>query len=81
MKDDLFEDVELATPSNTNTSVKDVIDDGSPLPTDPKWNDYVLEFFEDGEMFDGRPLCAGLRRVAELLLGRIISSKPTQIFA
>jgi hypothetical protein len=81
MKDDLFEDVELATPSNTNTSVKDVIDDGSPLPTDPKWNDYVLGFFEDNEMFDGRPLCAGLRRVAELLLGRIVSSKPTQIFA
>lgn len=81
MKDDLFEDVELATPSNTDTSIKDVIDDGSPLPTDPKWNDYVLGFFEDNEMFDGRPLCAGLRRVAELLLGRIVSSKPTQIFA
>ena len=42
MKDDLFEDVELASPSNTNTAVKDVIDDGSPMPTDPKWNDYVL---------------------------------------
>lgn len=81
MKDDLFEDVELATPSNTDTSIKDVIDDGSPPPTSPKWNDYVLGFFEDNEMFDGRPLCAGLRRVAELLLGRIVSSKPTQIFA
>ena len=81
MKDDLFEDVELATPSNTNVGVKDVIEDGSPHPTDPKWNDYVLEHFEDSEMFDGRPLCAGLRRVAELLLGRIISSKPTKIVA
>ena len=81
MKDDLFEDVELATPSNTDTSVKDVIDDGAPHPTDPKWNDYVLDQFEDNEMFDGRPLCAGLRRVSELLLGRIVSSRPTQIFA
>mgnify|MGYP000344935274 FL=1 len=81
MKDDLFEDVELATPSNTDTSLKDVIDDGSPNPTDPTWNDHVLGFFEDNEMFDGRPLCAGLRRVAELLLGRIMSSRPTQIFA
>ena len=79
--DDLFEGVELATPSNTDTSVKDVIDDGSPLPTDPKWNDYVLGHFADNEMFDGRPLCAGLRRVAELLLGKIVSSRPTQIYA
>jgi hypothetical protein len=81
MKDDLFENVELSTPSNTPTSVKDVIDDGSPLPTDPAWNDYVLGHFEQNEMFDGRPLCAGLRRVAELLLGRIVSSRPTQIYA
>jgi hypothetical protein len=81
MKDDLFEDVELATPSNTDTSVKDVIDDNAPHPTDPSWNDYVLEQFEENEMFDGRPLCAGLRRVAELLLGKVVSSRPTQIFA
>tara|TARA_R110002051_G_C8651573_1_gene487645 strand:- start:247 stop:1002 length:756 start_codon:yes stop_codon:yes gene_type:complete len=80
MKDDLFEGVELATPSNTDTSVKDVIE-GQPCPTDPKWNDYVLSHFEENEMFDGRPLCAGLRRVAELLLGKIISSRPTQVFA
>ncbi len=81
MKDDLFEGVELATPSNTDTSVKDVIETMSVSPTDPEWNDYVLEHFEKTEMFDGRPLCHGLRRVAELLLGKIVSSRPTQIFA
>lgn len=80
MKDDLFEDVELATPSNTNTSVKDVIDDGSPLPTDPKWNDYVLGLFEENELFDKMPLTNGLRRVAELLMGRIVFSGPSQVF-
>ncbi len=80
MKDDLFEDVELATPSNTDTGVKDVISDGSPLPTDPKWNDYVLSLFEDNEMFDKMPLCNGLRRVAELLMGRIVFSGPSQVF-
>jgi len=80
MKDDLFEDVELATPSNTDTGVKDVINDGSPLPTDPKWNDYVLGLFEENEMFDKMPLCNGLRRVAELLMGRIVFSGPSQVF-
>lgn len=80
MKDDLFEDVELATPSNTDTSVKDVIEDGSPLPTDPKWNDYVLSLFEENELFDKMPLTSGLRRVAELLMGRIVFSGPSQVF-
>jgi len=80
MKDDLFEDVELATPSNTETSVKDVIDDGSPLPTDPKWNDYVLSLFEENGLFDKMPLTSGLRRVAELLMGRIVFSGPSQVF-
>lgn len=80
MKDDLFEDVELATPSNTETSVKDVINDGSPLPTDPKWNDYVLSLFEENELFDKMPLTNGLRRVAELLMGRIVFSGPSQVF-
>ncbi len=55
--DDLFEGVELATPSNTDTSVKDVIDDGSPLPTDPKWNDYVLVISQTTRCLYGRPLC------------------------
>ena len=81
MNDDLFKDVELETPSNTSTGTVDVIDDGSPNPTDPEWNDYVLGLFDSKtEMYDGRPLCHGLRRVAELLLGQIISSRPTKVF-
>ena len=77
---DLFDDIELQTPSNTDTSVKDVVADGSPSPTSPDWNDYVLGLFEKNELFDGRPKCAGLRRVAELVLGQVVSSKPTQVF-
>ena len=46
----------------------------------PEWNDYVLGLFDEKELYDGRPLCAGLRRVAELLLGRIVVSRPTQVF-
>lgn len=45
-----------------------------------EWNDYVLSFFDDSELIDGKPLVAGLRRVAEMLLGRIIISGPTQVF-
>ena len=72
---------ELETPENVDTSVKDKIVDDSPDPTSPEWNNYVLSLFADGELYEGRPLCAGLRRVAELLLGRIVSSRPTQVFA
>ena len=79
-EDDLFKDIELQTPENTDTSVKDVVESDTPSVTSPEWNDYVLGLFEENELYDGRPLCAGLRRVAELLLGEIVSSKPTQIF-
>jgi hypothetical protein len=83
MERDLFESVgvELETPENVDTSVKDQIVSSGPDPTSPEWNDHVLSLFADGELYEGRPLCAGLRRVAELLLGRIVSSRPTQVFA
>lgn len=80
-KDDLFEGVELETPHNVDTRVKDRIVTEGPDPTSPDWNDYVLGLFDESELYDGRPLCHGLRRVAELLMGRIVSSKPTQVFA
>jgi len=80
-KDDLFEGVELETPQNVDTRVKDRIVTEGPDPTSPEWNEYVLSLFDDSELYDGRPLCHGLRRVAELLMGRIVSSKPTQVFA
>ena len=80
MSDDLFEGVGLDTPENVDTSVKDEIVTEGPSPTDVEWNDYVLGLFDEKELYDGRPLCAGLRRVAELLLGRIVVSRPTQVF-
>jgi len=83
MEKDLFESVgvELETPENVDTSVKDKIVSDGPDPTSPEWNDHVLSLFVEKELYEGRPLCAGLRRVAELLLGRIVSSRPTQVFA
>ena len=79
--DDLFQDVELESPSTVDTSVKDIImDESAPSVTSPEWNDYVLGLCSDNELCDGRPTCAGLRRVSELVLGQIVSSKPTQVF-
>lgn len=46
----------------------------------PEWHDYVMGHFEPHELIDGNPVVAGLRRVAELLLGDIISSKPIDVF-
>lgn len=44
------------------------------------WNEYVMSKFEDRELIDGNPVCAGLRRVTEEVLGTIVSSRPTQVF-
>ena len=48
----------------------------TPKRTDVGWTDYVLTHFEDNEMVAGLPTADGLRRVAELIIGEIISSKP-----
>lgn len=44
------------------------------------WNAFVMSRFHDEELIDGNPLCYGLRRVANELLGDIVSSRPTQVF-
>ena len=78
--DNLFANVELETPSNTDTSVKNIIDSNAPSMLSPEWNDYAMAMFESNELVDGNPLVRGLRRVAELVLGRIVFSGPTTVF-
>lgn len=80
LSDNLFENVELATPSNTNTSVKDVVTSNAPSMLSTEWHDYAMTLFHESEMIDGHPLVAGLRRVAEVVLGPIVFSGPTQVF-
>ena len=46
----------------------------------PEWDAYVMQQFAPHELMDGHPNAVGLRRVAELLLGPIIESGPTQVF-
>jgi hypothetical protein len=76
----IFEEVVLSSPSNTNTSVKDVVMSDVPSMLSPEWHDYAMTLFIESEMVDGHPLVAGLRRVAELVLGPIMFSGPTQVF-
>ena len=45
-----------------------------------EWNDYIMSKFEPHELIDGNPVCAGLRRVTEDVLGSIVSSRPSQVW-
>jgi hypothetical protein len=78
--ENLFEEVELATPSNTKVGTKDMIESDAPSMLSTEWHDYAMTLFHPSEMVDGHPLVAGLRRVAEVVLGPIAFSGPTQVF-
>lgn len=52
-----------------------------PSITSPEWHDYVMQFFQPNELVEGNPITAGLRRVAELLLGDIMESGPINVVA
>jgi hypothetical protein len=80
MTENLFESVELSTPSNTDTSVKNLLSSDMPSMLSAEWHDYAMTLFHENELIDGHPLVAGLRRVAELVLGTIVFSGPTQVF-
>ena len=57
----------------------DLIEDNTPSVFSPEWHDHVMSHFEKNELIDGNPVCAGLRRVSELLLGDIIETGPIQV--
>ncbi len=52
----------------------------TPCMGDPEWHDYVMSKFGPEDLMNGNPTTRALRRVATLVLGKIISSKPTQVF-
>lgn len=79
-EENLFDGVGLSTPSNTDTRIKNVITDDAPSMLSKEWHDYAMTLFDESELIDGHPLVAGLRRVSELVLGRIVFSGPTQVF-
>ena len=78
--EEIFNDIELQTPSNVDTRVQNVIVTDAPSMLSHEWHDYAMTLFHESEMVDGHPLVAGLRRVSELVLGPITFSGPTQVF-
>jgi hypothetical protein len=52
----------------------------TPIYGSKEWHEFIMSKFDDGELFDGNPTCAGLRRIVEDVLGPIISSGPCQVF-
>jgi hypothetical protein len=78
---DIFE--ETATEEEAAV-IKEVVgstnEENRPSMFSDEWNPYVMAHFHTNELIDGNPICAGLRRVAELLLGDIIESGPEQVF-
>jgi len=73
----MFETMELQASETADTLVPDA---DAPSMLSPEWHEYVMSLFDDSETIDGKPLVAGLRRVAELVLGPIVFSGPTQVF-
>jgi len=82
-EENLFDGIaveELQTPSNTDTSVKNVMLADAPSMLSAEWHDFAMSLFDESELVDGHPLVSGLRRVSELVLGTIVFSGPTQVF-
>ncbi len=71
--DSIKEDINKEEPEGLFEEVK-------PEYGSEEWSDYVMKQFHKSELFDGNPVCAGLRRVAEKLLGPIVVSRPSQVW-
>ena len=76
---DLF-DMETMETDEEKEKDKEEVDMTMPAYGSKEWNDYIMDKFESRELIDGNPICAGLRRVAEDVLGSIVSSRPLQVW-
>ena len=79
MFDELFDNTEQEETKEVVVE-ESVGEEGRPSMFSDEWNDFVMAHFHRNELIDGNPICAGLRRVAEFLLGDIIESGPEQVF-
>ena len=55
------------------------LQDHLPKYGSPEWQEYVMNQFREDELFEGCPKAAGLRRVAQELLGDVISAGVSQM--
>lgn len=60
-------------PVNEDEEIEDA--DIPPIIGSPEWHDHVMSQFTKEELLDGNPTVDGLRRVAEKLIGEIVSIK------
>ena len=79
MFDELFDDSEQEE-SKEVVVEESVGEESRPSMFSDEWNEFVMAHFHRNELIDGNPICAGLRRVAEFLLGDIVESGPEQVF-
>ena len=79
MFDELFDNTEQEEAKEVVVE-ESVGEEGRPSMFSDEWNDFVMAHFHRNELIDGNPICAGLRRVAEFLLGDIVESGPEQVF-
>ena len=82
MFDDVFEEETEEQEEKEDVAVieENANEEDRPSMFSEEWNEYVMAHFKRNELIDGNPICAGLRRVAALLLGDIIESGPEQVF-
>lgn len=81
MKESMFDVESIKQEANEELRKERMMnDDLMPAYGSEDWNDYVMTKFNKSELFDGNPTCAGLRRVAEELLGTVVISRPSQVW-
>ena len=82
MFDEVFEEAQQTEeqPEEVATIEEGGNEEDRPSIFSDEWSGYVMAHFKSNELIDGNPICAGLRRVAELLLGDIVESGPEQIY-
>ena len=78
--EEVFEEESVLTEIPEDELLSQKPEDETPIYGSAEWSDYVMSHFERNELVEGNPICAGLRRVAELLLGDVIESGPEQVF-
>mgnify|MGYP001213427509 CR=1 FL=1 len=57
----------------SNTLSNSTVDDTTPQISDPNWTEYVIGLLSEDEKINNNPTCDGLRRVFEILVGKIES--------
>jgi|688.fasta_scaffold01387_24 hypothetical protein len=78
-----FEQDESIFDTSPSTNKIEVAEEEGPSQLSPEWHDYVMTKFTSGELIeingDKYPNCYGLRRVVELLIGKIVDSRPVNM--